>query len=175
MHVKLLQSCPTLQPWTIAHQFPLSLGFSRQQYWRGLPFPPPRDLPDPGIKRLSPVSPALAGGFFTICATWETLSVVYLTLDRPFHLLSVLSLHPPKGSVVKNPLASAGDTGDVGSIPGSGRSPRAGNGNPLTYSCLENSVNRAAWRATVHGVAKSLTRLSRQASSFFNYFKIFRV
>ena len=76
---------------------------------------------------------------------------------------------------VKSPPANAGDTGDVGSVPGSGRSPRAGNGNPLTYSCLENPVNRGACRATVHGVAKSLTRLSTQASSFFNYFEIFRV
>ena len=49
-------------PWTIAHQAPLSMGFSRQEYWSGLPFPPPGDLPDPGIK---PTSPTLAGGFFT--------------------------------------------------------------------------------------------------------------
>ena len=48
--------------WTVAHQAPLSTGFSRQEYWSGLPFPPPGDLPDPGIKA---VSPALAGGFFT--------------------------------------------------------------------------------------------------------------
>ena len=42
------------------------MGFSRQEYWNGLPFPPPVDLPDPGIKPMCPVSPALAGGFFTI-------------------------------------------------------------------------------------------------------------
>ena len=46
-------------------QTPLSMGFSRQQYWNGLPFPLPRDLPDPGIEPLSPVSPVLAGEFFT--------------------------------------------------------------------------------------------------------------
>ena len=47
--------CPTLTtPWTVAHQAPLSMGFSRQEYWSGLPFPPPGDLPDPGIKLLSP-------------------------------------------------------------------------------------------------------------------------
>ena len=46
-------------PWTVAHQFPLSVGFSRQKYWSGLPCPPPRDLPDPGIKPASPVPPAL--------------------------------------------------------------------------------------------------------------------
>ena len=50
-------------PWTGIHQAPLCLGLSRQEYWSGLPFPPPGDLPDPGIK---PASPALAGGFLTI-------------------------------------------------------------------------------------------------------------
>ena len=52
---------------------------------------------------------------------------------------------------------SACDAGDLGSIPGSGRSPREGNGNPLQYSCLENPMFRGAWQATVHGVAKSQT------------------
>ena len=50
----------------IAHQAPLSMGFSRQEYWSGLPFPPPGDLPDAGIEPQSLVSPAWAGGFFTI-------------------------------------------------------------------------------------------------------------
>ena len=61
--------------------------------------------------------------------------------------------------MVKNPPANAGDTGDAGSIPGLGRSPGVGNGNPLQYSCLEDPMDRGAWRATVHGVAKSQTRL----------------
>ena len=52
--------------WTVALQAPLSMGFPRQKYWSGLPFPPPGDLPDSGIEHVSPVSPALAGGFFTI-------------------------------------------------------------------------------------------------------------
>ena len=52
-------------PQTVARQVPLSLGFSRQECWSGLPFPPPGDPPDPGIEPASPVSPALAGGFFT--------------------------------------------------------------------------------------------------------------
>ena len=56
----------SLQPYgTVAHQAPLSTGFSRQEYWSGLPFPPPGDLPDPGIEPASPVSPALTGRFFT--------------------------------------------------------------------------------------------------------------
>ena len=60
----------------------------------------------------------------------------------------------PGGSVVKNPPANAGATGDAGLIPGSGRSPEEGNGNPLQYSCLGNPMGRGAWRATVHGVVK---------------------
>jgi len=52
-------------PWTVALQAPLSMGFSRQEHWSGLPLPPPGDLPNPGIKLLAPVAPALAGGFFT--------------------------------------------------------------------------------------------------------------
>ena len=63
----------------------------------------------------------------------------------------------PGGSVVKNPLAKARD---VGLIPGSGKSPGGGNGNPLPYSCLGDPMDRGAWWAAVHGVAKSQTRLS---------------
>ena len=57
--------------WTVVLQAPLSLGFSRQEYWSGLPFPPPADLPDPGMEPTSLTSPALAGVFFTTSATWE--------------------------------------------------------------------------------------------------------
>ena len=63
----------------------------------------------------------------------------------------------PGGSEGK---ASAYSAGDLGSIPGSGRSPGEGNGNPLQYPCLENPMDGGAWLATVHGVAKSQTRLS---------------
>ena len=59
------QSCPTLcNPVTVAGQVPLSMEFSRQEYWSGLPFPSPGNLPDPGIETKSLASPALAGGFF---------------------------------------------------------------------------------------------------------------
>ena len=57
--------------------------------------------------------------------------------------------------MVKNPPANAGATGDMGSIPGSRRSPGGGHGNPLQYSCLENPMDRGAWWATVHRAAKS--------------------
>ena len=61
--------------------------------------------------------------------------------------------------VVKNLPANAGDIRNTASIPGSGRSPAEGHGNPLQYSCLENSMDRGAWRTTVHGVTKSWTEL----------------
>ena len=64
--------------WTIAHQAPLSMGFSRQEYWRGLPCPPSGDLPSPGIKPPSLMSPALAGGFFTTSAACTVLLLLLL-------------------------------------------------------------------------------------------------
>ena len=72
------------------------------------------------------------------------------------------------GSVVKKLASNAGDTG---SIPGLGRSPGERNGNPLQYSCLENPMGRGDWRATVHGVTKSLTELwnSNNDSDFFSF------
>ena len=70
--------------------------------------------------------------------------------------------------VVRNPSANAGDTGDLGSIPGLKRSPGEGHGNLLQYSCLENHMNRRAWQATVHGVTKSWIQL-KQHSIFLSY------
>ena len=66
--------------------------------------------------------------------------------------------------VVKNLPAHSGDVRDVGSIPGLGRFPGGGHGNPLQYSCLENPMHREAWRATVHRVASSWTRMKRLSS-----------
>ena len=72
MHAKLLI------PWTVACQAPRSVEFSRQEFWSGLPFPSPGDLPDPGKKPLFLMSPALAGGFFTtvLCAVISSLGHV---------------------------------------------------------------------------------------------------
>jgi len=72
----------------------------------------------------------------------------------------------PGGRVVKNPL---GNARDVGSIPELGRSPGTGNGKPLQYSCLENSLDRRAWWATVHGVTKTRTRLSTHTIAYVTY------
>ena len=75
-------------------------------------------------------------------------------------IYAVLANWLPGGSLVNNPIANAGDSRDSGSIPGSGRYPGGGNGNPHQYSCLENSMDRGAWWATVHGAEKNQTQLS---------------
>ena len=69
-----------MTPWTVAHQASLSMGFSRQEYWSGLPVPSPGDLPDPGIRPMSLKSSALAGEFFTTGATWEAPMLPVLIL-----------------------------------------------------------------------------------------------
>ena len=102
---------------------------ARLQYWRGFLFPPSGLLPDPGIERASPVSPALAGTFFI------TEPGNYLSLT-----LGSVPSSPQGALVVRNPPASAGDPRVTGSIPGLGRSPGGGNGNPLQYSCMGNPI-----------------------------------
>ena len=78
-HVRLFATL-----WTVVHQAPLSTGFSRVEYWSGLPCPPPRDLPNPGIEPGSPVSPTLASGFFTTSVLgnikFESLNIYYFLL-----------------------------------------------------------------------------------------------
>ena len=157
-----------MTPWTLTHQAPLSVGVCRQEYWSGLPCPPPGDLPNPGIELLSLMSPALTGGFFTIGFTWESEEDRKRRLSRD-PLLVLPSIFPsirvfpvnqfftpggqsigassmpltptpvflgfPGGSYSKE---SACNAGDLGLIPGLGRSPGGGHGNPLQYSCLEN-------------------------------------
>ena len=114
----MLQSCLTLRPQSL--QGPLSMGFSRQEYWSGLPFPTPGDLPDPGIEPASPVSPTLAGGFFTTvppgkpCLNLLNLNILMYFISRCL-----------------SGKESACNAGDVSSGPGSRRSPGERNGNPL--------------------------------------------
>ena len=82
MHAQLLSRVQLFEsPWTVAHQAPLSMGFSRQEYWSGLSFPPPGDLPDPGMES---GSPALTDGFFTSASPGKP---VFLILDTKFILL----------------------------------------------------------------------------------------
>ena len=78
------------------------------------------------------------------------------------------------GLEVKNLPANAGDKRDVGSIPGSGRSPRGGHGNPLQYSCLENPMDRRAWSAVVHRVAKSQTRLKQLSTHTHTHMNVMK-
>ena len=80
--------------------------------------------------------------------------------NMAFWLGSVHSLSFPGGTGVKNLPASGGDARDASSVPGLGRSPGGGSDNPLQYSCLENSMDRGTWRATLYGVTKSRTQLS---------------
>ena len=127
------QLCLFVNPWTVAHQVPLSLGFSWQKYWSGMPFPTRGDFPNPGMELASLASPTLAAEFFTISTTWEAHIGLW------HHPIPCASQVAPW---VKNPPASAGDTRDVGSVPGSGRSPGAGHGYPLQCSCLESPMDR---------------------------------
>ena len=71
--------------WTVDHQSPLSMEFSRQEYWNGLLCPPPGDLPDPGIKLTSLASTALAGGFFTTIATCEAHAYACIYINSQYH------------------------------------------------------------------------------------------
>ena len=122
------------------------MGFLRQEYWSGLPFPTLGDPPDPGIK---PMSPALIGGFFTTESSQKPILCIVMCICQ--------SLGFPGGSDGKE---SACNTGDLGSAPGLGRSPGKGDNSPLQYSCLENSMDRGAWQPIAHGVAKSWTQLN---------------
>ena len=91
----------------------------------------------------------------------ESITFVSKWFIRTLKFSLLVYLHCfSSGSVVKNPPANVGATGDLGSIPGSGRSLGEGNGNPLQYSCLGNPTDRGAWWTTVLGVAKSQTQLS---------------
>ena len=135
------------------------MGFPGQEYWSGLLFPPPGDLPDPRIKPRSPMSLAL-----------QVDSLLTESCGKPslhVHVIATGSYENRKRILIAYgfPCSSDGkesacNAGDLGSIPGSGRSPGEENGNPLQYSSLENSIDKGAWQATVYGVAKSWTQLS---------------
>ena len=116
------------------------------------------NLPNP---RIEPKSPALQADSLPAEPPRKPNASLAMQVYHSIHCENIE--HPlgyPSGSAVKNLPATARDTGDEGSISGSGRSPAGGKGNPLQYSCLKNPVDRGAWWATVQRVIKSQTRLS---------------
>ena len=138
-----------------------SMEFSRPEYWSGQLFPSLGDHPNPGIKPRSPTLQAksllaepqrklmhssLTSSSFRILNSSAGIPSLPLSLDGASLMPQRLSVCLQCGRPVFNP--------------GSGRSPGEGNGNPLQYSYLENSMDRGAWQATVHGVTRSRTRLS---------------
>ena len=104
-HFSRVQLFVTL--WTVAHQAPLSMQFSRHEHWSGLPCPPPGDLPNPGMEPTSLMSPALGGGFFTTSATWEApankdwlpLAVLCSVAELCLTLCKPMNCSPPDSSV----------------------------------------------------------------------------
>ena len=95
----LVQLYLTVASWTLAHQAPLSMELSRQEFWSGLPFPTPGDLPDPGMESSSLVSPALAGGVFTTAPPGELDECEFkVRLFRLSMEASLLTLAKPQGA-----------------------------------------------------------------------------
>ena len=129
--------------WTVAHQAPLSMGFSRWEYWNGLPFPTAGDIFDPGMKPMSLASPALTGWFFTTSATWEAQKCIYVSVCVSCSVITKPLTQNLK--IIYNLFYFCKNT-TVSMV--------EGDGNPLQYSCLENSMDRGAWKATVHGIAE---------------------
>ena len=138
-------------PWTGTCQAPLSMRFPRQEYWSGLPFPSPRDLPDPGIESASPV---LAGRFFTPEPPGKSIWVVtgqWFWTEREERFYT----YPRNFPGCSDGKESAYNARDLGLIPGLGRTPVEGNAYPFQYSCLENPMDRGAWWATACGATES--------------------
>ena len=102
-HVRLFAT-----PWTVTHQAPLSMEFSRREYWNGLPCPPPGDLPNPGTEPVSLTSLALAGMFFTTSATWKAHHNTCVSNHHIVHLeltqrhMSIISQYSWKQNKIKN-------------------------------------------------------------------------
>ena len=172
------------------------MGVPRQEYWSGVPFPSPGDLPNSGIAPGSPAfqadcpigAPRDAQGLETSILPSVTVSSGGLDPSREspsvcrFTSLMSLSTTSPRLTQAAargrtssfcqavywfigllqwlSGKESAASAGGSSLIPGSGRSPGEGNGNPLQYSCLGNPMGRGAWRAIVRGVSKSRTRPS---------------
>ena len=142
-HVRL---CVT--PWTVAHQSSLSLEFSRQQYWTGLPCPPPVDLPDPRTEPVSLKSPALAGGWIPE-KTKSTFRQNWVAGNRAVRATKWLSVKESACWCRRHRFD-----------PWVGKISQRRKWQPTPYSCLENPMDWGAWQAAVHGVTESQIWLS---------------
>ena len=196
MKVLVAKSCPTLcNPLACSHQAPLSLAFSRQEYWSGLPFPSPEDLPDWGIEAGSPALQADSllsepsgkpgkclkcnkenGGILRTWSDYIFKTFVYLCAfkvqrrRRQWHPTPVPlpgKSHGWRSLVGFSPWGrEESDTTERLHFYFSLSCIEEGNGNPLQCSCLENPRDGGAWWATVYGVAQSQTRLKWLSSTF---------
>ena len=157
-HVSCVWFFATL--WTVAHQAPLSLGFSRQEHWSGLPCLPPGDLPHPRMESASLTAPALASRFYIPSATWgrRRWHPTPALLPGKSHGRSSLVGCSPCGGEESDPTERLHFHFSISCI-------GEGNGNPLQCSCLENPRDKGAWWAAIYGVTESQTRLKRLSSS----------
>ena len=176
-------------PWTVAFQAPLSMGFSRQEYWSGLPGPPPGGLPDPGMEPTSLMSPALAGGFCTTSATGSALTILHWwrwMVESWRGRISFLS-RTSFGREETMATHSSNLAWGIPQMEEPGRLQSVGSWRvrhdwatslslftfmhwrrkwqPTPYSCLENPRDRGAWWAAVYGVTQSQTWLTLLSSS----------
>ena len=149
----------------------MSMGFSRQEYWSGLPCCPPGDLPGLGTEPISLTFVALAGRFFATSATWEA-HLQYITRydSLPTPVLLPGKSHRQRSMVGYSPWGRyKSDTTEQLPFHFSLSCIGGGNGNPLQNSCLENPRDGGAWWAAVCGVSQSRTRLKRLGSSMVHY------
>ena len=141
---------PFLTLWTVAYQEPLSVGFSKQEYWSGLPCPPPGDLPNSGME---PRSPALQADSLPFEPRGKPSKHKKTSKYKSLWHICLTGLPLPETEEIR--------VGFLGQ-----EYPRGGNGNSLQCSCLENSMDRRAWQATVHGLTKSQTQLNDLALTY---------
>ena len=165
-------------PWTVAHPAPLSTGFPRQEYWSGFPFPSSGDLPNSGIESACLWSLALASRYFTtstISVSGQGSKILHAApaarqkeeegrkkKEKKIIWTHYYSAKDHISSLFCSSIVGKESTcneRDLGSIPGLGRSPGGGHGNPLHYSCLENPMDRGALRIQSMG-SQSWTQLS---------------
>ena len=152
------------------------MGFSRQEHWSGLPLPSPGDLPYPEVELTSPAlqadslltePPGIPCNwvnllcFLGICIIHVSSHSISLSPWKPWFWHQYTLKWASQVALVEEPTCQYRRYNRRRFLPASERSQGGGHGNPLQYSCLENSMDRGAWRATVHRVTKSWTQLKQ--------------